>query len=225
MWRPAFLFPETSPDHQEETKKVEPKKTSATASIGRPSFLFPELQIPVSPRTEDENKAPVGESIGEFQLELESDDEWESVEDIKFDMPDDINEGSAKKRSSSQSWMGSKLNSSTSSISACSTVSLEDALKDSGDFQGDSGDLDFDMGDRWKTALKESLDQPLFIDFERNVRKEAIRKLGKKNRRKLGKKKKDRPEGLRRHSSEPDLFPSDGARRRNSEPNLTPSVG
>ncbi|KAL3938396.1 MAG: hypothetical protein SGBAC_006677, partial [Bacillariaceae sp.] len=159
MWRPTFLFPEA-------------KDEAPTHSTGRLKFLFPELEIPEPPTTE-ENAGPVGEGCGGkeegFQLEFESDDEWESVEDVKFDMPDEVKREGAKRITSSQSWQGNNFhNSFSSSISACSTISLEDALKDSEDFQGDSGDLDFDMGDRWKSALKDSLDQPIFIDHERN---------------------------------------------------------
>jgi len=218
MWRPAFLFADSQ---QEKEKADSNKEPASTFDIGRPNFLFPELQIPLEPEAAEEDAAPVGEAgggDGEFQLEFESDEEWESEEDIKFDLTGKGESPAQKKRSGAQSWMNS-----ASSISACSTISLEDALKDSEDFQGDSGDLDFDMGDRWKTALKESLDQPIFVDFERNVRKEAIRKLSKKNRKRLGKKKEnsggglERRDGLERSNSEPKLFPPRGLERRKSE--------
>mmetsp|Transcript_5793 Transcript_5793/g.13689 ORF Transcript_5793/g.13689 Transcript_5793/m.13689 type:complete len:137 (-) Transcript_5793:190-600(-) len=57
----------------------------------------------------------------------------------------------------------------TSSSSSSGRQYLADALKDCGDFH-------FDMSDRWRTALMESLDQPMFPDDERVPRHRRLRK-------------------------------------------------
>ena len=190
---------------KEISQKVAQRNTANTTAIcimWRPKFLFPEVEIPEPPAA-PEDVAPVGEA--EFKLEFESDEEWESEEDLKFGVEeDDAKENDGKEdsnrrsRMSSKSWANSNMNTSSTSLCSVSTISLEEALNNSQEFHADRGDLDFDMGDRWKTALKESLDQPIFLDFERQPRKEAIRKLGKKN----GKKKKH---GMQRRYSDSEV--------------------
>lgn len=200
---PNFGYFENTENAQNLTSLHHQSATQST--MWRPKFLFPELEIP-EPEPAPDDAAPVGDNEqeeeeeaedGEFKLEFESDDEWESEEDLKFDLPDDAQDNDKDK------FLDRSARSHRSSSSLCSvgSISLEEALNDSQEFHADRGDLDFDMGDRWKTALRESLNQPIFLDFERRPRKEAIRKLGKKN----GKKNNKRRHGLERRFSDSQL--------------------
>ncbi|KAL3939133.1 MAG: hypothetical protein SGBAC_006094 [Bacillariaceae sp.] len=74
----------------------------------------------------------------------------------------------------------------TAASSSSSRKCLADALKDSEDFH-------FDMSDRWRTALMESMDQPMFPDDEHVPRHRRLRK-GVTNF------VKNRAQGLRRDS-------------------------
>lgn len=164
----------------------------------RPKFLFPELEIPDPPTRA--TSAPVGE------IQFNSDDEeWDEEKDLNFgdefgddDYDEDVKEN--KDNDSRESWMNSVSNNSSASVYSCSTMSHEEALNDSQEFHADRGDLDFDMGERWKIALRESLDQPIYLDFDRTPRKESVRKL-----RKLGKKKGKKKNQPLRRKSESDL--------------------